>query len=269
MRRMRTLFRRAVSLHPVAWLALLAVFALFVWLNFSATRVAYLAKSAGGWRGGVREGFPIPWWDCGSEASATVDNAHMILQTVPYGGWRLGGIAIGLLMFFVALTVTGALAELLVRRFQTRTAKPGGFDPFQRPVRIRLLTGLVSLILVLSFCALNLIAVSSISDSGLGSVFAIDDAAPSSVTLSETMGWPFVTYIARNPVLVSAQTSRGAPMSAQQELAYFETHAPLHWGYTHWNLSAFALNAVCALLCIAAAAFACEWFSHPRSSAAP
>src|SRR5438105_12556533 len=98
--------RRATDLHAATWLAMLAVFALFMWLNFNTTRVSYLEKAPGGWRGGVREGFPLPWWDAGMEASGALDDGALVLSSKPYGGWQTMGVCTGLFVLGVAFVLT-------------------------------------------------------------------------------------------------------------------------------------------------------------------
>jgi hypothetical protein len=256
----RYFVRHAVSLHPLSWLAMLFVFAGFMWLNFNTTKVTYLAHTSTGWHGGLREGFPIPWWDGGKEAACVVTDDGPKLSAVPYGGWQLGGVALGVLVLSLSLAGTAYLTEQLVKRFSGPmfNAVAESF-PLQRRMRIRLLTGLISLIMLATVVSLNLITTVSVS----GPV-----AERRTVAFSESMGWPFPTYVAGEPVLINPDREVGYVMTAKQAASYLETHEPIWWRQSHWNTSGIVLNTVSALLLILGSACICEWVGKRSAAAA-
>lgn len=254
------LFQRAVALHPMSWLVMLLVFAGFLWLNFNSSKVTYLEHHGATWHGGLRQGFPIPWWDGGKEASCVVTDDGPSLNAVPYGGWQPGGIVVGLLVLAAALTGAAAGSELLVKRLGGSRLKAVTESwPLQRRLRIRLVTGLVTLIVVATVVALNLVATVSVSapDSEPGS---------RSVAFSERMGWPFPTYTAGEPVLINADREVGYVMTAKEADDYLKTHEPVWWRRSHWSAAGIVLNSVSALVLILGTALTCEWLSRRTSA---
>jgi hypothetical protein len=252
---MNRLFGRAVALRPVSWLSMFAVFVLFLWLNFNSTRVQYLQKTPDGWRGGIREGFPTAWWDGGSVATGVAGDKVVMLRSTPYGGWQPGGIALGVLTLSAALLAAASLSETIARRSRRKTDPQLAFDPLRRPVRIRLMTGLVSLVLLGGAISLNLIVTTSINSDSDGT----PGPAGPSMNISQSMGWPFQTYIAHNPVLVSATQATGAVLTVAQETAFMELNEPVRWTRAHWSSTGIVLDAFSALFLVGAAAAGCEW----------
>ena len=255
---LRFAFRRAIALHPLTWIALLGVIALFLWLNFNTTRVSYLEHTPTGWHGGVRQGFPIPWWDAGSEAAGTIDGQSLMLHATQYGGWKIGGVVLGLTFMLAVMLGAAFLSELLTMRI-FKTLTPPALESLRRPVRIRLLTGLVVAVLFIGLIMLNLIATTSATlpapDYGAG-------ASTETAIRSESMGWPFVAYVAHNPVLVSATAETGKALTAKQDLQFMERRDPIFWSSAHWNFKAIVLNVFVAFGVIVAAAVACEWLAR-------
>ena len=110
----------AFGVHGVTWCGLLAVLGLFVWLNLDWSRDAYVHREASGWRGGVRQGFPMHCRDAGNETTVTVSAEGLLLHFRPYGGWHWPGLAADLAVFALAAATTLLLTERGMRAYSRR-----------------------------------------------------------------------------------------------------------------------------------------------------
>lgn len=110
------------GLHAVTWCGLLAVLGLFAWLNLDCSCNTYIEKHPSGWRGGLRQGFPVYCWDSGIETVVFITPLGPAWRSTPYGGWQGLGVAANLAAFAAAAALTALLCERAVRAARSRRA---------------------------------------------------------------------------------------------------------------------------------------------------
>jgi hypothetical protein len=247
--------KRAYRLHPITWVVTLGVFAVFVWLNFNSSRQQYLEKHGESWRGGLRHGFPIAWWDAGIDTRGVLQNGVLYLDSKPYGGWRAGGICCGLAALFASLAVSAAGCERIIRalRPSARSSDLSEMDRrANRAVPIRPVTAFVAVALLAGLTTANLTLRTEPRDE--------QNAAAG---FTQSMGWPAMTFLASEPYLRGMETA-GRP--AVEIVHYLENHPQTYWTYTHWHSMGIVLNVICCTLLVMAVACACEWVLRHEAS---
>jgi len=227
---------------------MLGLFSLFVWLNFNTSRRQYIEKGAEGWCGGLREGFPLAWWDAGIETRCVIRDDTVYLDSRPYGGWQYLGVGCGVAFFALSLAATALVCESAIRKLQPRNEQ---FDlnamnhRANRGVAIRPVTALASIVVLAGIVLANLTMTTEPKDTG-----------NASAGFTQTMGWPFMTFLASEPQLRGMETE-GRP--AAEIVRYLESHPTTWWRHVHWFGSGIVMNSAACLLLVVGAACACEW----------
>jgi hypothetical protein len=234
--------RLSYKLHPLTWLLVLAVLSLFLWLNFHVTWETYMEKRGNFWRGGLREGFPVAWWDAGMETEIGSENGKLYLNQTPYGGWKMGGICCALALFVIALASTAIGGERVIRIWCSRHQQLARIDAnANHGVGIRPVTAFASLLTLAATVTANVVLTTHPSN------------APAEVT--RTMGWPCAIYVAREPYLVGLHLE---DRPASEIVRYIVNHPKMPFRWTDWHMSSVVCNAFLCMLLIICAAWLCE-----------
>lgn len=233
-------------LHPFAVVTITAVLLLFVWVNVELTRDDYVDKVEAGFRGGVRQGFPMTWWDAGNTAGWISKPDQMALSLTPYGGVQLDGAVVDLAVLLTAAALVGAAGHLVGRRcfphFGTRPRENAA-----RSARLSLLGATLATLTALCLLWINLqVDVSAeVKHDGV-------------MVFQQRMGWPLTIYSAHDPYeepLVAA----GVAGSPKSKLAYLKSNLEARYRFAHWYEANIALNLLAGVMLVSAAACCCEW----------
>ncbi|MCY3023996.1 MAG: hypothetical protein NTW87_33875 [Planctomycetota bacterium] len=235
----------------MSWCAVLAVLGLSVWLNLDWSRDAYVEPLDNAWRGGLRQGFPLCWWDAGLETEATAVGDQLALNRREYGGWQWSGLAADLLLLAVAAMGAAFVTERVMRARARRQPREQSAAEVPAAIAIRPITVVVAAVVLVSSVSYNLITFTMTARDG-------------TKEYAQVMGWPFTTYSASSPVLKGLARAGGRPLTQAQVVAYLDSHQRVRWRLAHWHTEGIVLNSVTIMILVIGSAFACEAYLRRR-----
>jgi hypothetical protein len=220
----------------------LAVLSLLLWLNFHVTWETYMEKRGNRWRGGLREGFPVVWWDAGMETETGLENGKLYLTQTPYGGWKIGGVCCALALLVVAVAATATGGERVIRIWSSRHQQLATIDATaNRRVGIRPVTAFASLLTLAAAITANVVLTTHTSNT------------PAEIT--RTMGWPCAIYVLREPWLQGLHLE---DRPAEELVRYIVNHPKMTFRFIDWHMSGLVCNAFLCMLLIFCVAWICE-----------
>ncbi len=242
--------RTRFKLHSAACIAMAGVCILFVWLHLDFSRDAYVEQHGASWRGGVRHGFPLPWWDGGEQATAgSQPEGGLRLTIAPFRNVDGLALSVDLLALAAALAAAAFVAQRAMGRMGRmgrsasgpETAPPLAPKPAIRPATALLAAGIAGLL-----CWANLRVETSLAEARTGA------------QQFQEMGWPLPIFVSSHALPESPPgKSAPAPLSNQSS-RWIQDHAHISPRLAHWFLDNIALNVLIGLACICVAGAASE-----------
>jgi hypothetical protein len=89
------------------------------------------------------------------------------------------------------------------------------------------------------------------------------DAQNAAAGFTQSMGWPFMTFLASEPYLRGMEIE-GRP--AAEIVHYLENHPQTNWSRAHWYSREIVLDVIACMLMVIAAACVCEWILRHETS---
>ena len=244
------------ALRPLHACAFLLVLGVFVWLNLSVYQTNQVAKIGPSYRSIQSFGFPIPWWQGGSEYTASSpDKVSLSLTVRDYSEWKPMGIALGAGTFLLCMAAVWLLTHAAVLCMDaariTRSEAP------RARFAISPLTGLLTMLI------LGLMAYHNLQRTTL---FDANEQTPVKA-YRQTMGWPMTVYTASDPAF--DQMFGAGRLPPQKNVARYLDEHPNAWFYrAHWHGSNIVINVITSVLLIYATAFSSEHLLRRRKSPA-
>ena len=214
-----------------------------LWLNFEYSRDPYENNTGGGWRGGIRHGYPFVLWDSGREAYTQSDNGGLGLYSRSYGGLVVSGFIANAAVLIATMTAGGLLLEWALRRRAERHPQAALFSSLQgRRLHARTLAALFGVAGLLLWLNLR--------------VDTDYTGQPAARNYEQTMGFPLTMYTASQPVL--SQVPAPIRVSGAATLIYLQDNPNVWYRIARYEHPHIVFNVVFAAFVLGLVAYANE-----------